>query len=33
VIRRVLALCVCAIALAGCRIDLNVDMTVEADGT
>jgi hypothetical protein len=33
VIRRVLALCVCAIALAGCRIDLNIDMVVEPDGT
>lgn len=32
-IRRVLALCVCAIVLAGCRIDLDVDMTVDADGT
>ena len=32
-IRRVLALCVCAIALAGCRIDLNVEMVVEPDGT
>jgi hypothetical protein len=33
VIRRVLALCVCAVALVGCRIDLNVDVTVDADGT
>ena len=32
-IRRVLALCVCAIALVGCRLDLNVDMVVEPDGT
>lgn len=32
-IRRVLALCVCVIALAGCRVDLRVDMTVEPDGT
>lgn len=33
VIRRVLALCVCVAALAGCRVDLVVDMTVEPDGT
>jgi hypothetical protein len=33
VIRRVLALCVCVVALAGCRVDLSVDMTVEPDGT
>jgi hypothetical protein len=33
VIRRILALCVCVAALAGCRVDLNVDMTVEPDGT
>lgn len=32
-IRRVLALCVCAIALASCRLDVAVDMTVEPDGT
>ena len=32
-IRRVLALCVCVAALAGCRVDLNVDMTVAPDGT
>lgn len=32
-IRRVLALCVCAIALVGCRIDLNVDVVIEPDGT
>jgi hypothetical protein len=33
VIRRVLALCICVVAFAGCRVDLNVDMTVEPDGT
>ncbi len=33
VIRRVVALCVCVVALAGCRVDLNVDMSVEPDGT
>jgi hypothetical protein len=33
VIRRVIALCVCLVALAGCRVDLNVDLTVEPDGT
>jgi len=33
VIRRVLALCVCVAALAGCRVDLSVDVTVEPDGT
>jgi hypothetical protein len=33
VIRRVLALCVCVAALAGCRIDLNVEVIVEPDGT
>lgn len=32
-IRRVLALCVCAIALVSCRLDVAVDMTVEPDGT
>ncbi len=32
-IRRILALCVCAAALAGCRVDLSVDMVVEPDGT
>ncbi len=32
-IRRVLALCVCVAALAGCRVDLSVDMVVEPDGT
>ena len=32
-IRRVLALCVCIVALAGCRVDLNVDMVVAPDGT
>lgn len=32
-IRRVLALCVCAIALVGCKVDLAVDMTVEPNGT
>jgi hypothetical protein len=33
VIRRLLALCVCAVALVGCRLDLNVDVVVEPDGT
>jgi hypothetical protein len=33
VIRRVLALCVLALAVAGCRVDLNVDIVVEPDGT
>jgi hypothetical protein len=33
VLRRVLAVCVCAIVLAGCRLDLSVDMVVEPDGT
>jgi hypothetical protein len=33
VIRRVLILCVCVAALAGCRVDLSVDMAVEPDGT
>ncbi len=33
VVRRVLAACVCVIALAGCRLDVAVDMTVEPDGT
>lgn len=32
-IRRVLALFVCAIALVGCRLDVAVDMSVEPDGT
>lgn len=32
-IRRILGLCVCVAALAGCRVDLNVDLTVEPDGT
>ena len=32
-IRRVLALCVCIVALAGCRVDVNVDMVVAPDGT
>lgn len=32
-IRRVLALCVCIVALAGCRIDVNVDMVIAPDGT
>lgn len=32
-IRRLLALCVCAVALVGCRLDLNVDVVVEPDGT
>jgi hypothetical protein len=33
VVRRVLAVCACAIALVGCRLDVAVDMTVEPDGT
>jgi hypothetical protein len=33
VIRRVLALVACAFALASCRVDIAVDMTVEPDGT
>jgi len=33
VIRRVLVLCVCVAALAGCRVDISVDMVVEPDGT
>jgi hypothetical protein len=33
VTRRILALCVCVAALAGCRVDLNVDLTVAPDGT
>lgn len=33
VIRRVLALCACVAVLAGCRVDLSVDMVVEPDGT
>lgn len=32
-IRRVLVLCVCVAALAGCRVDLSADVTVESDGT
>ena len=32
-IRHVLALCVCVAALAGCRVELSVDMVVEPDGT
>ena len=32
-IRRVLVVCVCAIALAGCRLDITTDMAVEPDGT
>lgn len=32
-IRRVLALCVCVAALAGCRVDISVDLIVEPDGT
>ncbi len=32
-IRRVVALCVCIVALAGCRVDLSVDLVVEPDGT
>lgn len=32
-IRRVLALCICVAALAGCRVDLSVDMVVGPDGT
>jgi hypothetical protein len=33
VIRRLLVLCACAAVLAGCRVDLSVDMVVEPDGT
>jgi len=33
VVHRVLAACVCVIALAGCRLDVAVDMNVEPDGT
>ncbi len=33
VVRRVLAACVCVVVLAGCRLDVAVDMTVEPDGT
>lgn len=33
VVRRVLALCVCVVALASCRVDVGVDMNVEPDGT
>ncbi|HSL74914.1 MAG TPA: hypothetical protein VK853_10615 [Ilumatobacteraceae bacterium] len=32
-LRRVLAVCACAIALVGCRLDIAVDMVVEPDGT
>lgn len=32
-IRRVLILCACIVTLAGCRIDLNVDMVMAPDGT
>jgi hypothetical protein len=33
VLRRVLVVCACAIALAGCRLDVAVEMVVEPDGT
>ncbi len=33
VVRRVLVVCVCMIALVGCRLDVAVDMNVEPDGT
>jgi len=33
VVRRVLALCACVVALAACRVDANVDMVVEPDGS
>ena len=33
VVRRVLALCVCVVVLASCRVDVSVDMTVDPDGT
>ena len=33
VVRRVLALCVCVVALASCRVDVSVDMHVDPDGT
>jgi hypothetical protein len=33
VIRRLLVLCACAAVLAGCRVDVAVDMVVEPDGT
>jgi hypothetical protein len=33
VVRRALIVCVCAIALGACRLDVNVDMTVEPDGS
>jgi hypothetical protein len=33
VLRRILAACVCAIALAGCRLDVSVDVAVEPDGS
>ena len=33
VVRRVVALCVCVVALASCRVDVSVDMNVEPDGT
>lgn len=32
-VRRVLALFACAVALAACRVDIAVDVVVEADGT
>lgn len=32
-IRRVIALCVCVVALAGCKIDMNVDLSIAPDGT
>jgi hypothetical protein len=33
VIRRLLVLCACAAVLAGCRVDLSVDLVIEPDGT
>jgi hypothetical protein len=33
VLRRVLAVCICAITLAGCRLDVAVDMVVDPDGS
>jgi hypothetical protein len=33
VIRRVLAVCACVLALAGCRLDIAVDLVVEPDGS
>ena len=33
VLRRVLAVVVCALALASCRLDVTVDVAIEPDGT